>query len=144
MSFPLQKTPLKDDKNTLKCSVVLAKRFAEILLFRIFDPTINLHGDVEEEKDIADVMADGQSSSKVRNFYNTMFGTVSEGLKGYAKSIEIFNKSNYVECAWNASFTDNFKIESNLSSDFKSLRQLDDHVFTRSILVLKSASSMAV
>lgn len=119
------------------------------MLFKVFDPTITAESDsgaVEEEtKDIAEVIAQGQDqlSPLVTNFYFTMFGQVAEGLTGYAKSIEIMNKSNGVECAWEVSFTENFKIESNLSSDFKSLRKLDDYVFTKSVLQIKSASTMA-
>ena len=72
-----------------------------------------------------------------------MYGSIAEGLKSYARSIEIFSKSNHVECACEVSFTENFKIESNLTSDFSSLRKLDDYAYSRSILNLKSAGSMA-
>lgn len=72
-----------------------------------------------------------------------MYGSIAEGLKSYARSIDIFNKSNNVECSWEVSFTENFKIESNLTSDFKSLRSLQDYAFNRSMLNLKSFGSMA-
>lgn len=44
-------------------------------------------------------------------------------------------KSSGVECSWEARFTENFKIESNLTSDFNSLRELDDYAFTQNMLV---------
>ena len=41
------------------------------------------------------------------------------------------------------SYSDNFKIESNLSKDFNSLRQLKDYAITKNMLNTSSAASMA-
>ena len=57
-------------------------------------------------------------------------------MRSYAKSFAILNKSDGVECSWEVSFTENFKIESNLSADFNSLRELDDYAFTKNKLVI--------
>ena len=41
------------------------------------------------------------------------------------------------------SYSDNFKIESNLTKDFNSLRQLKDYAITKNMLNTSSAASMA-
>ena len=55
----------------------------------------------------------------------------------------IFSVSNGIECSWQVSYSDNFKIESNLTKDFNSLRQLKDYAITKNMLNTSSAASMA-
>ena len=60
---------MQTEKETLKCVVVLAKRFAEKLLFQIFDPTMDA-SENNEERDIADVMAGAPPSFSINTCYN--------------------------------------------------------------------------
>ena len=135
-SWPIPRMPLQgEDNSEQKCAKLLTKRLAEKLLFSITDLEDDQTEDADDTRDIADVMAGVPSSSAgLTKFYNSAFRAVEVGLNGLAKSFEIAQKCNGAEFAWEVSFSENFKVESNLSADFNSLRQLGDYAFTKSNL----------
>ena len=145
--LPVPCSPLSEDKKELKCAQILAKRFAEKLLFTIFDPTIDTKSGVEEDEsqDIADVIANGviMTQDSLKTCYDSVYRSVEEGIRSYSKSVEIFNACNGIECLWEVSFSENFKIQSNLTTDFNCLRQLADYAFTKSMVAITSTESLA-
>lgn len=129
----------------IRCARILAKRFAETLVFWISDPRIDDFDDaVEEDKrDIADVIAGVPQTKSVSKRYSQLFLYVHYGLRSYTKSVEVLSASDGVECCWEASFTENFKTQSNLSSDFDSLRQLIEFAITRDMVKANSPITLA-
>ena len=97
---------------------------------------------VDDERDIADVIANEPTFS-LAPCYNSVCGQIEDGLRSYAKSTQILNVCNGLECSWEVSFSENFKVESNLTSDFKSLRQLKDYAISLKMLDTETESSMA-
>lgn len=55
----------------------------------------------------------------------------------------MLNISDGTECAWEVSFTENFKVESNLSSNLDSMRELVDYAITVDKLKIRSRESLA-
>lgn len=55
----------------------------------------------------------------------------------------MLNISDGTECVWEVSFTENFKVESNLSSNLDSMRELVDYAITVDKLKIRSRDSLA-
>ena len=93
--------------------------------------------------DIADVIAGAEPArdagvaddvSPLGKCYNTIFLSVEEGLRSYARSLEILNISKGIESPWEVKFSQTFLQNSKLSADMNSLRELEDLALTRDAL----------
>lgn len=122
-------------------------RFAEKLLFTMTDLELDPRDssdDADETRDIADVIAEKATESHPFNKqYAYGFISVQEGIKAYSKALEVLAVSNGVECMWEAVYSNSFMTQSKLSSDFASLRELEDHAITRQHLSLPSPEKLA-
>ena len=87
-SWPVIIKSLCVDENDKKSAKILAKRFAEKLLFSVFDPSQDFIEQQDDSRDIADVMAGLLAPvNTLSNFYISAFGSVQLGLSGHAKSM---------------------------------------------------------
>ena len=96
----------------------MTRRFAEKLLFALFDPKVDVVIGAEDEDSLSDnenaaaadkrEKADAEDRGPLYNCYKNVYLSVEEGLRSYARTLEILNISKGIESPWEVQFSPTF------------------------------------